>query len=84
MINIHEAKTNLSRLLDAVQRGKQVVIAKAGHPVARLVPYIAAKRTLARPGSLSGTDWTMSDAFDAPLDSEFEQFAAPVNFASKV
>ncbi|MBI2590517.1 MAG: type II toxin-antitoxin system Phd/YefM family antitoxin [Candidatus Blackburnbacteria bacterium] len=37
--NIHEAKTNLSRLLEQVAQGKEVVIAKAGKPVAKLVPH---------------------------------------------
>ncbi len=36
-VNVHEAKTHLSRLLDEVERGDEVVIARAGHPVARLV-----------------------------------------------
>ena len=38
IVNIHEAKTHLSRLLERVRRGHTVIIAKAGHPVARLVP----------------------------------------------
>ena len=37
-VNIHEAKTHLSRLLERVQRGEEIVIAKAGKPVARLTP----------------------------------------------
>lgn len=36
-VNIHEAKTNLSRLLEAVQRGEPFVIAKAGRPIARVI-----------------------------------------------
>jgi len=39
LINIHEAKTHLSRLLERVARGEEIVIAKAGKPVAKLVPY---------------------------------------------
>jgi prevent-host-death family protein len=39
MVNIYEAKTNLSRLLDQVASGEEVVIARAGKPVARLVAY---------------------------------------------
>lgn len=38
IVNIHDAKTHLSRLLERVRRGQTVIIAKAGHPVARLVP----------------------------------------------
>jgi len=41
IVNVHEAKTHLSRLLDAVAAGAEVVIAKAGKPVARLVPVAA-------------------------------------------
>jgi prevent-host-death family protein len=38
-VNIHEAKTHLSRLLERVEAGEEVVIGRAGKPVARLVPY---------------------------------------------
>jgi prevent-host-death family protein len=41
-VNIHEAKTHLSRLLVRVEAGEEVVIARAGRPVARLVPYTRA------------------------------------------
>ena len=40
-VNIHEAKTHLSRLVERVEAGEEVVIARAGRPVARLVPYRA-------------------------------------------
>jgi prevent-host-death family protein len=40
-VNIHEAKTHLSRILDRVQSGEEIIIAKAGKPIARLVPVIA-------------------------------------------
>jgi len=43
-VNVHEAKTELSRLLEQVEAGERVVIARAGHPVAVLVPYKAAVR----------------------------------------
>lgn len=42
-VNIHEAKTHLSRLLDAVQAGETVTIAKAGHPIAQITPIPSAK-----------------------------------------
>jgi prevent-host-death family protein len=38
-VNIHEAKTHLSRLLEQVARGERVIISKAGQPVAELVPH---------------------------------------------
>lgn len=44
VINIHEAKTNLSRIVDDVAAGAEVVIAKAGKPIARLVPFVAMAR----------------------------------------
>jgi prevent-host-death family protein len=44
VVNIHEAKTHLSRIVDEVARGAEVVIAKAGKPVARLVPVEASVR----------------------------------------
>jgi prevent-host-death family protein len=43
-VNIHQAKTHLSRLVERVEAGEEVVIARAGRPVARLVPYRARTR----------------------------------------
>lgn len=40
-VNVHAAKTNLSRLLERAEAGEEIVIARAGKPVARLVPYVA-------------------------------------------
>ena len=45
-VNLHAAKTHLSRLVDEAVSGKEVVIAKAGTPVAKLVPVLAAQQTL--------------------------------------
>ena len=39
LVNTHEAKTNLSRLLEKVAAGEEVVIARSGKPIAKLVPY---------------------------------------------
>ena len=64
-INIHEAKTHLSRLLENVIEGDEVVIAKHGKPVARLIPF-KTKVTPRKAGSLKG-QIKMSDNFDAPL-----------------
>lgn len=52
-VNVHEAKTHLSRLLERVEDGEEIVIARAGRPIARLVPYGArpAQRT---PGAWRG------------------------------
>ncbi len=50
-VNVHEAKTHLSRLLDAAAAGEEIVIAKAGKPYARLVPIAQPKRA---PGAARG------------------------------
>ncbi len=66
--NVHEAKTHLSRLLDQVAAGEEVVIAKAGVPVARLVPVVLPvdQRPL---GTEKGRVF-IADDFDAPLPAE--------------
>ncbi len=65
--NVHEAKTHLSRLLEKVAEGEEVVIARAGVPVARLVPVRATtKREL---GFERGRVF-IADDFDAPLPDE--------------
>jgi prevent-host-death family protein len=63
MVNVHEAKTHLSRLLARVARGEEIIIAKSGHPVAKLVAV--SPRTRA-PGRLAGRIRIGKD-FDAPL-----------------
>lgn len=64
-VNVHEAKTHLSRLLKQVARGDEVLIAKAGKPIARLVP-VAAKKPR-QPGVAKGR---VTDAFFEPLPEE--------------
>jgi prevent-host-death family protein len=68
MVNIHEAKTHLSRLLDRVAEGEEIVIARSGHPIARLVP-LAASGERRSPGLLRGQIEVAND-FDAPLADE--------------
>ena len=67
-VNVHEAKTHLSKLLARVSLGEEVVIAKAGKPVARLVA-ISKKPRKRVPGIDKGKIW-MSPDFDAPLPDE--------------
>ena len=64
VVNIHEAKTHLSRLLQRVASGEEITIANAGVPVARLVPveFSKKKREL---GTEKGKIW-ISEDFDAP------------------
>jgi prevent-host-death family protein len=64
VVNIHEAKTHLSRLVERVEGGEEVVIARAGRPVARLVPL--GRRTEPRAlGTLRGQIWLAPD-WDSP------------------
>lgn len=67
-VNIHEAKTNLSRLVDEVTGGVEIIIAKSGKPVAKLVPIGRGGR-VRKPGFLKGKIRIAAD-FDAPLPSE--------------
>ena len=73
MVNMHEAKTHLSRLVEQVQRGEEVVIGRAGRPVARLVPYTEV-RSPRSPGALRGEVWLADDfdVTDAELLDVFE------------
>jgi prevent-host-death family protein len=63
-VNVHEAKTHLSRLLQRVAAGEEITIARAGHPVARLVAVAPDKK---RPLGFARGDIWMADDFDAPL-----------------
>jgi prevent-host-death family protein len=67
-INIHQAKTQLSRLVQRVAGGEEIIIAKAGKPIARLVPYVA-KGAVRRPGAMRGKI-RIKKNFDAPLPKE--------------
>lgn len=53
IVNIQDAKTNFSKLIDAISRGDEIVIAKAGQPAAHLVPVRATHRER-KPGALKG------------------------------
>lgn len=64
-VNVHEAKTHLSRLLARVAAGEEVIISKAGKPVAKLVPLAGAPRRRVF-GQDKGKGWIAED-FDAPL-----------------
>ena len=66
--NVHEAKTHLSRLLDQVAAGEEVLIAKAGVPVARLVPVVLP--TDQRPLGTEQGRIFIADDFDAPLPAD--------------
>jgi prevent-host-death family protein len=65
VVNVHEAKTHLSDLLARTERGEEIVIARAGRPVARLVPIAAPPSRV-----FGGLALTVPDDFDAPLSDD--------------
>jgi len=64
-VNIHQAKTQFSRLVDLAAGGEEIIIAKSGRPVARLVPY-QVKGAARRPGDMRGKI-RIKRNFDEPL-----------------
>lgn len=70
-VNIHEAKTHFSKLLERVRLGEEVIVAKAGNPIARLVPIepLAKDR---QPGSARGAVEIGKD-FDGPLPPDISE-----------
>lgn len=72
--NIHEAKTNLSRIIERVEHGEEIIISRAGRPVARVIP-LAGKVTRSSRGSLRGqlalaADWD-SDEVSQAIAADF-------------
>ena len=67
-VNIHQAKTNLSRLVEEAALGSEIIIAKAGRPVAKLTP-LAARKSVIRFGLLKGKIKVPRD-FNEPLPAE--------------
>ena len=68
-INIHDAKTNFSKLVDKAEAGEEIIIARSGKPVAKLIGLGPAK-TMREPGSAKGDAIFVSDDFDAPLPED--------------
>ena len=66
MINVHEAKTNFSRLLEQAHAGQEIILAKAGKPYARLMP-LESSAGRRQPGRLQGK---VREAFFTPLPDE--------------
>jgi len=66
-VGVHEAKTNLSKLLERVAAGEEITITRRGEEVARLVP---AQTAGARRFGLDRGRWVVPDEFDAPLPDE--------------
>jgi antitoxin (DNA-binding transcriptional repressor) of toxin-antitoxin stability system len=71
-VNIHEAKTQLSKLIQAAVNGKQVIIARGNKPIVRLevLPEARNHRTI---GNAKGLIVSMAEDFDAPLD-DFKEY----------
>jgi prevent-host-death family protein len=63
-VNVYEAKTHLSKLLERVEAGEEIVIARNGRPIARLVPTQRI-RSPRQPGGWEGKGW-IADDFDEP------------------
>jgi prevent-host-death family protein len=71
-VNIHEAKTHLSRLVDKAAQGEEFVIAKAGKPLVKVVPLDTAARQGVRLGFLAG-EISVPDDFDTMGQEQIEQ-----------
>jgi len=67
-VNVHEAKTQFSRLLEQAHAGQEIILAKAGKPYARLVPLAHDEVAARKPGRLAGK--RLPDAFLDPLPPE--------------
>jgi prevent-host-death family protein len=73
-VNIYQAKTQLSKLVDQAAAGKDVVISRNGKPVARLIGIHKRQKRMVGFGALEGKGW-IADDFDAPLpDKILAQF----------
>ena len=68
-VNLYEAKTHLSSLVERAASGEEIVIAKAGRALARLVAVASKPRPLRKPGGWKGKVWVARD-FDAPLPAD--------------
>jgi len=69
LLNLYDAKTQLSALVEEASAGAEIIIAKAGKPMAKLVAFKPAARR--KPGRAKGLVW-ISDDFDAPLPADLQ------------
>lgn len=76
VINIHEAKTHLSRLIEQVVNGEPFIIAKAGRPMAKVMPLDAAEKGGAQRLGFMSQQFTIPDDFDAMGGVEIAQLFA--------
>ncbi len=71
-VNIHEAKTHLSRFIDKAAAGEEIIIARAGKPVARLAPLVSPKEK-PRPLGLGKGKFSLPENFDAMSGDEIRE-----------
>ncbi len=69
IVNIHQAKTQFSKLVEAATNGEEIIIARAGKPAVRLVPVTQPR--IRTPGALKGK-MRIADDFDAPLPADLQ------------
>ncbi len=74
LVNMHDAKTNLSRLVERAEAGEEIIIGRSGRPVARLVPYVESAHPR-QPGALKGRITIAAD-FDETPEWLLDAFAA--------
>jgi prevent-host-death family protein len=72
VVNMHEAKTNLSKLVKRAAAGEEIIVAKAGEPVAKIVAYDGPTKKPRVPGSMKGQIWMAPDFDEIP--EEFEDY----------
>jgi prevent-host-death family protein len=72
-VNLYDAKTNLSKLVDRAAAGEEIVIAKAGKPKAKLVPYRPPRKKRRFGQNLLGITY-IADDFDGPLPPELQKY----------
>jgi prevent-host-death family protein len=72
-VNVHDAKTQLSKLLARVAAGEEIIIARAGKPVAKLVP-VEQKKKKRVAGMDADKKFWIADDFDAPLPPEIQKY----------
>jgi len=70
---VHQAKTNLSRLIKEAEKGKEVIITRGKEPVAKLVAITSAGKGKRIPGSMKGQLWAAPGAFDPLTDEEMRE-----------
>jgi prevent-host-death family protein len=80
--NIHEAKTHLSRLVDRAAAGEEIIIAKAGKPVARLMPLAKAAKPVRKLGAWKGKVWISPDFNRRDKEMEKLFYDGPIEPAS--